>query len=85
MNGNRTHYTDKSQAEGALIPPPLPLSIKDLRSHLGIDLFTDTAAILDNLDLKSTMGCPGSMSKFCLLYTSAFRGIFSKSFLRIRL
>ena len=28
----------------------------------GIDLFTDTAAILNNLDLRSIMGCPGGMS-----------------------
>ena len=58
--------------------PPPPLSNKDFRSRLRIDLFTDTAAILDNLDLRSIMECPGDMSKFCLLYTSAFWSIFLK-------
>ena len=29
-----------------------------------IDRFTDTAAILNKLDLRSIMGCPGVMSTF---------------------
>ena len=28
----------------------------------GIDVFTNTAAILDLLDLRGIMGCPGGMS-----------------------
>ena len=46
-------------------------------------LFTDTAAILNKLDL--TVRCPGGMSTFRLVFTSAFWGIFSLTFLRIRL
>ena len=49
------------------------------------DLFADTAATLNKLDLSSIMGCPGGMSTFRLVFTSAFRGIFSLKFLRIRL
>ena len=29
-----------------------------------IELFTDTAAILNKLDLKSIMACPGGMNTF---------------------
>ena len=35
-----------------------------------IDLFTDTAAILNSLDLRSIMGCPGDTGS---LFTRAFR------------
>ena len=35
-----------------------------------IDLFTDTAAILNLLDLRSIMGCPGSTRS---VFTRAFR------------
>ena len=35
-----------------------------------IDLFTDTAAILNLLDLRSIMGCPGGT---CSVFTRAFR------------
>ena len=35
-----------------------------------IDLFTDTAAILNLLDLRSIVGCPGST---CSVFTRAFR------------
>ena len=38
-----------------------------------IDRFTDTAAILNKLDLSSIMGCPGGMSTFRKVFTSAFR------------
>ena len=45
-----------------------------------IDLFTVTVAIL-KLDLRNIMGCSGGMSTFRLVFTSAFRGLFSQSFL----
>ena len=32
---------------------------------VSIDLFTDTAAILNQFDLMSTIGCPGGMSTIC--------------------
>ena len=35
-----------------------------------IDLFTDTAAILNLLDLRSIMGCPGGTRS---VFTCAFR------------
>ena len=41
------------------------------------DLFTDTAAILIKLELRSIMGCLWGMSTFRLVFTSVFRGIFS--------
>ena len=53
-----------------------------------IDLFTDTAAILNLLALRSIMGCPGGMSTIPytrLVFTRAFRANFSRSFPRKRL
>ena len=53
-----------------------------------IDLFTDTAAILNLLALRSIMGCPGGMSTIPytrLVFTRAFRANFSISFPRKRL
>ena len=55
----------------------IPTGINNLRlsnqlysfSHL-IDLFTDTAAILNLLDLRSIMGCPGGTRS---VFTRAFR------------
>ena len=47
--------------------------------------FTHTAAILTRLDLRSIVGCPGGMSTIRLVFTSAFRGMFSLSSLGIRL
>ena len=47
-----------------------------------IDLFTDTAAILNLLDLRSIMGCPGGMSTIRYtrsVFTRAFRANFSLS------
>ena len=38
-----------------------------------IDLFTDTAAILNKFDLRSIIGCPGGMSTF----RSYFRALFA--------
>ena len=55
---------------------------------IGIDLFTDTAAILNYLDLRSVMGCPGGMSTSQYthsVFTRAFRAIFSFRFPRKRL
>ena len=46
-----------------------------------IDLFTETAAILNKLVLRSIMGCPGGMNTFRLVFTSAFWAIFLKVFL----
>ena len=46
-----------------------------------VDLFSDTMAILNELDLRSIMGCLGGMSTIRLVFTSAFRGIFYQSFL----
>ena len=42
-----------------------------------MDLFTNAAAILNKLDLRSVMGCPGGMSTFCLVFMSALQGILS--------
>ena len=53
-----------------------------------IDLFTDTAAILNLLALRSIMGCTGGMSTIPytrLVFTRAFRANFSISFPRKRL
>ena len=57
----------------------------ELHRELSVDLITDMVAILNKLDLRIIMGCPGGMSTFCLLFTSAFQGNSSQSFLRIRL
>ena len=53
-----------------------------------IDLFTDTAAILNYLDLRSIMGSPRGMSTSQYtrsIFTRAFRANFSLSFPRKRL
>ena len=42
-----------------------------------MDIFTNAAAILNKLDLRSVMGCPGGMSTFCLVFMSALQGILS--------
>ena len=42
-----------------------------------MDLFTNAAAILNKLDLRSVMGCPGGLSTFCLVFMSALHGILS--------
>ena len=46
-----------------------------------IDLFTDTAAILNKFDIKSIMGCPGGMSSFVLFVRAPFGTFFLKLFL----
>ena len=43
---------------------------KNHSNAVTIDLFTDTAAILSLLDLRSIMGCPGSTRS---VFTRAFR------------
>ena len=48
-----------------------------VRALITTDLLTDTAAILSKLELRSIMGCLWGMSTFRLVFTSAFRGIFS--------
>ena len=42
-----------------------------------MDLFTNAAAILNKLDLRSVMGCPGGMSTFCLVFMGTLQGILS--------
>ena len=44
-----------------------------------IDLFTDTAAILNEFDLRGIIGCPGGMSTF-RLYFERFSGHFVLKF-----
>ena len=51
-----------------------PRKIQKVRT---MDLFTNAAAILNKLDLRSVMGCPGGMSTFCLVFMSALQGILS--------
>ena len=51
-----------------------PCKIRKART---MDLFTNAAAILNKLDLRSVMGCPGGMSTFCLVFMSALQGILS--------
>ena len=46
-----------------------------------IDLFTDTAAILNSFDLRSIIGCPGGMSTFRLYFRALFGTFFLKVFL----
>ena len=48
-----------------------------VRALITTDLFTDTTAILSKLELRSIMGCLWGMSTFRLVFTSAFRDIFS--------
>ena len=43
---------------------------KTMKKCIKIDLFTDTAAILNLLDLRSIMGCPGGTRS---VFTRAFR------------
>ena len=47
----------------------------------GIDLFTDTVAILSQFDLRSIIGCPGGISKFRLYFRALFGTFFIKVFL----
>ena len=49
--------------------------------HSIIDLFTDTAAILNLFDLRSIIGCPGGMNTFRLYFRALFRTFFRKVFL----
>ena len=63
-------------------------SINRLLRCYSIDLFTDTAAILNYLDLRSIMGSPRGMSTSQYtrsVFTRAFRANFSLSFPRKRL
>ena len=54
------------------------------KGQAGIDLFTETAAILNLSDLRSIMGCLGSMSTMIRytrsVFTSAFRDNYALSF-----
>ena len=43
---------------------------------LSIDLFTDTASILNLFDLRSIIGCPGGMSTFRLYFRALFETFF---------
>ena len=49
--------------------------------YIAIDLFTDTAAILNKSDLRSIIGCPGGMSAFRLYFRALFGTFFRKVFL----
>ena len=49
----------------------------------GHDLFTDTAATLNLLDLKSIMGCPGGMSTFRNTRSVYVRALFEPIFLEV--
>ena len=51
------------------------------RVKVRIDLFTDTAAILNKFDLRSIIGCPGGMSAFRLYFPALFGIFFLKVFL----
>ena len=46
-----------------------------------IDLFIDTAAILNQFDLKSIIGCQGGMSTFRLYFRALFGTFCLKVFL----
>ena len=50
---------------------------RKIQKARAMDLFTNAAAILNKLDLRSVMGCPGGMSIFCLVFMSALQGILS--------
>ena len=56
------------------------LSSKKIVWYL-IDLLTDTATILNEFDLRSIIGCPGSMSTFRLYFRALFGTFFVKVFL----
>ena len=51
------------------------------QGNRGIDLFTDTAAILNYFDLRSIIGCSGGMSTFCLFVRAPLGTFFLKIFL----
>ena len=55
--------------------------------HLGVvmDLFTDTAAILKLIRFKEYYRMPRGHEHISFVFSSAFRDIFSQSFLRIRM
>ena len=44
---------------------------------LSIDLFTDTASILNLFDLRSIIGYPGGHERISFVFSSAFRDILS--------
>ena len=46
-----------------------------------MDLFTDTAAILNQFDLRSIIGCPGGVSTFRLYFRALFGTFFLEVFL----
>ena len=57
---------------------------RDLDPHRrlrAIDLFTDTAAILNKFDLRSIIGCPGGRSTFRLYFRALSGTFFRKVFL----
>ena len=51
--------------------------------HLAIDLFTDTAAILDQLNLRSIMGCPGEHLARSDILTQYLGALFGSIFLKV--
>ena len=46
-----------------------------------IDLFTDTAAILNKFDLRNIIGCPGGISTLHLYFLALFETFFLEFFL----
>ena len=48
-----------------------------------IDLFTDTATILNVFDLGSTMGCPGGMGTIRYTRSVYIRALFGPIFLNV--
>ena len=62
---------------------PIRREITKPQTATVIDLFTDTAAILNELGLRSIIGCPGGMSTFRFYFRALFGTFFHV--LRIRL
>ena len=74
---------DRRQAmytqEVAIVPGDPPEVLIRWGERRKIDLFTDTAAILNKFDLRSIIGCPGGMSTF-RSYFARFSGHFFLKF-----
>ena len=60
-----------------------PIGYFEITWHLAIDLFTDTAAILDQLDLRSIMGCPGGHLARSVILTQYLGALFGSIFLKV--
>ena len=60
-----------------------PIGYFEITWHLAIDLFTDTAAILDQLDLRSIMGCLGGHLARSVILTQYLGALFGSIFLKV--